>query len=247
MLRFGQISEIDVSKCYARVKFFDDGIVSAPLQIVVMGALSTKFFHIFDINEQVACLMDENSEDGVILGAVFSDGVNPDGGNKDVVRVKFPDDSFIEYDRNLHVYNLNIQGNINIVSTSEINIEAPAVNIDAEVVTATATTINADAQTVNVDCETANITATETNIESVVKIIGNVDVTGNLIASGTVTASTAISTPSLSGPGVTMSGGNLVATGSITGADVVAGTVNLETHVHGGVSTGSGSTAPPTP
>ena len=77
MLRFGNITEIDVSKCYARVKFLDDGIVSAPLQIVVMGALSTKFFHIFDINEQVACLMDENSEDGVILGAVFSDDITP--------------------------------------------------------------------------------------------------------------------------------------------------------------------------
>lgn len=217
MLRFGQISEIDVSKCYARVKFFDDGIVSAPLQIVVMGALSTKFFHIFDINEQVACLMDENSEDGVILGAVFSDGVNPDGGNKDVVRVKFPDGSSIEYNRDSHEYNIDVKG--------KINIEAETVNVTAS----------------NVNIESA------TQITGATEIVGNVTVTGNITASGTVTASTAISTPSLSGPGVTMSGGNLEATGSITGAEVIAGTVNLETHVHGGVTTGSGSTAPPTP
>jgi len=225
MLRFGQISEIDVSKCYARVKFFDDGIVSAPLQIVVMGALSTKFFHIFDINEQVACLMDENSEDGVILGAVFSDGVNPDGGNKDVVRVKFPDGSSIEYNRDSHEYNIDVKGKINIEAETEINLTAETVNVTAS----------------NVNIESA------TQITGATEIVGNVTVTGNITASGTVTASTAISTPSLSGPGVTMSGGNLVATGNITGADVVAGTVNLETHIHGGVSTGSGNTAPPTP
>ena len=239
MLRFGNITEIDVSKCYARVKFLDDGIVSAPLQIVVMGALSTKFFHIFDINEQVACLMDENSEDGVILGAVFSDDITPDAGDKDVVRVLFPDDSSIEYNRNSHEYNIDIKGKINITAESDINIKSDAeVNLDAEVVNATATTINIEGAT---------------NITGATEITGNLIVTGNITASGTVTATTAISTPSLSGPGVSMSSGNITADGDITsdgevsGNTVKAGTINLATHVHSGVQTGSGSTAPPTP
>ena len=231
MLRFGNITEIDVSKCYARVKFLDDGIVSAPLQIVVMGALSTKFFHIFDINEQVACLMDENSEDGVILGAVFSDDVTPDAGDKDVVRVLFPDDSSIEYNRNSHEYNIDIKGKINITADAEVN-------LDAEVVNATATTINIEGAT---------------NITGATEITGNLIVTGNITASGTVTATTAVSTPSLSGPGVSMSSGNITADGDITsdgeilGNTVKAGTINLATHVHSGVTTGGGSTAPPTP
>jgi phage baseplate assembly protein V len=238
MLRFGNITEIDVSKCYARVKFLDDGIVSAPLQIVVMGALSTKFFHIFDINEQVACLMDENSEDGVILGAVFSDDVTPNGGDKDVVRVLFPDDSSIEYNRNSHEYNIEIKGKINITADAEVNLDAQVVNLDAEVINATATSVNIEGAT---------------NITGATEITGNLIVTGNITASGTVTATTAVSTPSLSGPGVSMSSGNITADGDITsdgevlGNTVKAGTINLATHVHSGVQTGGSSTAPPTP
>lgn len=130
MLRFGNISEIDPGKCYARVKFMDDEIVSDWLQICVLGALNTKFFHIFDINEQVACLMDENSEDGVIIGAVYSDGVNPDSGDKDEFKIKFPDNSVIKYNRELHVFTLDIKGTINIVSDSEVNVTSPITNIN---------------------------------------------------------------------------------------------------------------------
>jgi len=239
MLRFGNITEIDVSKCYARVKFLDDGIVSAPLQIVVMGALSTKFFHIFDINEQVACLMDENSEEGVILGALFSDDINPNGGNKDVVRVVFPDGSSIEYNRSSHEYNINIKGKINISAQSElnilaeteINISAPAVNVDAEVVNATATTVNIEGAT---------------NITGATEITGDLNVIGN-ITGIVVIASASVSTPALSGSGFSMSGAGMNVAGPIEGTSVSANGIDLETHVHGGVQTGGGSTAPPTP
>lgn len=231
MLRFGNITEIDVSKCYARVKFLDDGIVSAPLQIVVMGALSTKFFHIFDVNEQVACLMDENSEEGVILGALFSDDINPVGGNKDVVKVVFPDDSTIEYNRSSHEYNIDIKGKINITAESEINIDAPVVNVDAEVINATATTINIEGAT---------------NITGATEITGDLNVVGN-ITGLIVTAVTSVSTPALSGSGFSMSGAGMNVAGPIEGTSVEANGIDLETHVHGGVQTGGGSTAPPTP
>ena len=36
------------------------------------STLKDKFYSMPDIGEQVACLMDENSEDGVILGAIYS-------------------------------------------------------------------------------------------------------------------------------------------------------------------------------
>lgn len=239
MLRFGNITEIDVSKCYARVKFLDDGIVSAPLQIVVMGALSTKFFHIFDINEQVACLMDENSEEGVILGALFSDDINPNGGNKDVVRVVFPDESSIEYNRSSHEYNIDIKGKINISAQSElnisaeteINISAPAVNVDAEFVNATATTVNIEGAT---------------NITGATEITGDLNVIGN-ISGVVVTATTSVATPALSGSGFSMSGAGLNISAPIQATAVEANGIDLETHVHGGVQTGGGSTAPPTP
>jgi phage baseplate assembly protein V len=131
MLRFGNITEVDPAKGYARVTFTDDGIVSDFLQFVVMGAIKDNFSHTFSVNEQVACLMDENSEEGVILGAIFNEKTPPNNGGEGIFRVKFDDNSVIEYDRNSHEYTLDIKGKINITAQSEVNIDAVNANIVA--------------------------------------------------------------------------------------------------------------------
>lgn len=225
MLRFGHITEIDPAKGYARVTFLDDEIVSAWLQIVVLGALKNKFFHMFDINEQVAVLMDEDSVEGVILGAVFNDG-NQAGGNKDAVRVQFEDDSFIEYNRSTHEYNINVKGKINIVSEGETKIEAQTVAVDATMVT--------------IDAEMVDIQATA------VTMSGTLTVTGALSAASLTAASGGIT-----GGGMTAEGGNLEVTGDITaegevsGLTVIAGGISLTDHTHPGVEPGGGVTGPP--
>lgn len=240
MLRSGKITAIDVQNCTARVTFADDGIVSDFLQIVVMGALSTKFFHMFDINEQVAVLMDENSEEGVILGALYNKGTKPDPAvTKDKVKVLFPDESFIEYDRESHEFTADIKGKINIKSDSEVNIEAQTANVSADTVEVDATQVTVDADTVTIDAMMVDIT-------------GTVDITGNVIVSGTVTAAE-ISAPIIGGGGVSMSSGNLTAsgdieaTGQVKGATVKQGAIELGTHKHTGVTTGPGTTGTPTP
>jgi phage baseplate assembly protein V len=191
MLKFGNITEFDANTGYARVKFLDDEIVSDWLQVVVKNSLENKYFHAFDINEQVACLMDENLEDGVILGAIFSESIPPNSGNVNIVRVKFSDDSSIEYNRSTHEYNIDIKGKINIKSDSEVNIETQLAKVDAEMV---------------------DVTATNVLITGEAEIDGNLNVTGD-----------------------------------ITAANVQAGTIDLKTHIHAGVTPGLGSTAVPTP
>lgn len=218
MLRFGYITEVDAGKGYARVKFMDDDIVSDWLQVVVHGATGNRYFHTFEVNEQVACLMDNHSEEGVILGATYNDK-NTANGSVDIVRVQFSDDSYIEYNKNSHELNINIKGKINITADSEVNIEAPVVNAEGEII--------------NVDGTTINIT-------------GEVIATGNLTVSGAVTAAS-ISAASIGGAGVTMEGGNLEAEGEVKGATVVAGTIDLQTHTHSGVQTGGGTSGPPVP
>lgn len=233
MLRSGLITEINVADCTARVTFSDDGVVSDFLQIVVMGALSTKFFHIFDINEQVACLMDENSEEGVILGALYNKKTLPSGATKDKVRVLFSDESYIEYDRATHVYKIDVKGDVSIKAEGEVAIESETATITADTVEVDATTVTVDADSVTIDALMIDAT-------------GTFNLTGDAIVSGSVTAAS-ISAPSFGGAGVTMSGGDIVATGDIEGANVKAGTVDLKLHVHPGVTTGPGSTGPPTP
>lgn len=224
MLRSGKITEIDVNKCMARVTFADDGVVSDFLQIVVMGALSTKFFHIFDINEQVACLMDDNSEEGVILGALFNEGTRPgEGVSKDIVRVLFPDDSVIEYDRASHEYRIDINGAVNITANVAM-IEADSVQVDA-------TTVSVVADSVTVDATTVAIT-------------GNVTVDGTITATGAVSSAVSLTAPVITGGGLTALGGNVTVTGTVTASDVFAGGKSGKDHTHN-VTGGGTTTTPP--
>jgi phage baseplate assembly protein V len=162
MLRFGNITEVDPTKGYARVTFTDDGIVSDWLQIIVKTALNDKDSFTFNINEQVACLMDENSEEGVILGAIFNDKNSPNGGGVGIFRTVFDDNSVIEYNRNSHKYTLDIKGEINIKSSSVVNIDAVNANIVASAI--------------------AKIQA------PVIELTGAVAISGALTVGGTITA-----------------------------------------------------------
>lgn len=219
MLRFGNITEVDPTKGYARVTFTDDGIVSDWLQFVTMGAIKDNFSHTFSINEQVACLMDENSEEGVILGAIFNDKTPPNNGVDGIFRIKFDDNSVVEYNRNSHEYTLDIKGKINISADTEININSTAgeVNINALNATITATTL-------------AKIQA------PVIQLTGAVAISGGLTVGGTISA-----------PGGGAISGNFEVDGQIKGATITDGTISLGTHKHIGVTTGVGTSGTPTP
>lgn len=162
MLRFGNITEVDPAKGYARVTFTDDGIVSDWLQVLTIGAIKDSFSHTFSINEQVACLMDENSEEGVILGALNNDKTPPNGAGDGIFRVKFEDDSVVEYNKNTNKYTLDIQGEVSIKSSSVVNIESVTANVNASAI--------------------AKIEA------PVIQLNGAVAVTGAITVSGTLTA-----------------------------------------------------------
>jgi phage baseplate assembly protein V len=227
MLRFGNISAIDVAKGYARVTFLDDNVVSDWLQVVTLGSLQNKFFHTFDINEQVVCLMDDNLEDGVILGAIFSDNIAPDGANKDVVRVKFPDNSSIEYNRNTHEYNIDIKGKINITAESDINITSE-------------TKVNITSETASISAVTAEVEATNVTVTGIVDITGATTINGALTVTGAVTVASVASSGAITATDVT-------ASGTVSGSTVTAGAISLGTHKHTGVTTGAGNTGTPTP
>ena len=81
---------------------------------------------------------------------------------------------------------------------------------------------------IRVNEETVEVTATESDITGNVKISGDLDVGGNITAGGDMTAT-----------------GNVTATGTVTGSDCVAGAISLTGHVHGGVTTGEGTTGTP--
>jgi phage baseplate assembly protein V len=163
MLRYGRISQIDPQKGMARVTFEEDGIVSDWLQLVVKNSLSNKYEFSYDTNEFVACLMDENAEEGVILGALYHEGNTPPVGNKDVASVTFSDGTVVKYDR----------------SNSKLQIECVG---DVEITCVKATVTASDS--VTIDAPTTDFIG-DVNIQGDVSSTGNIDAIGDVKAGPT--------------------------------------------------------------
>ncbi len=99
MLRFGVVSQINPTLAQARVSFEDDDSTSYWLPILQTKTLKDKFYSIPDIGEQVACLMDENSEDGVILGAIYSDEDLPPQQTEKELSINLENGSFLKINK----------------------------------------------------------------------------------------------------------------------------------------------------
>lgn len=118
MLKFGIVTNINPTLAQARVQFAEDDILSYWLPILQQKTLKDKFYAIPDIGEHVACLMDENSEEGVILGAIYSSADFPPATSKTQLMIKFEDDSFILFNKETGILTLKAKG---IEILSDIN------------------------------------------------------------------------------------------------------------------------------
>lgn len=118
MLRFGIVSQINPITVQARVSFEDDESTSFWLPILQTKTLKDKFYIMPDIGEQVACLMDKNSEDGVILGAIYSIADVPVVNSEKQISLNLENNALINIDKETNSLtitfeNINLNGNIN--------------------------------------------------------------------------------------------------------------------------------------
>lgn len=117
-MRFGIVSQINPVLAQARVNFGDDDSTSFWLPILQTKTLKDKFYSIPDVGEQVACLMDENSEDGVILGAIYSTEDVPVVTSEKQISLNLENNALINIDKETNTLtitfqNINLNGNIN--------------------------------------------------------------------------------------------------------------------------------------
>jgi phage baseplate assembly protein V len=217
MIRFGQVTEIDPAKGLCRVNFQDDGIVSAPIPVLQLFSFKNKGSRVFDINEHVACLMDENCEHGVVLGAIYDTGNQPDGATADKLRVKFQDGASFEYDRSNGTLNIDGIKKLIVTAQTDVKINVPVVNVECQ-----NATVKADA-TVTIDTPTTTVT-------------------GLLVAAAIQTQPGAGGSGKLTITGDVEVSGKIDAVG-----EVKSGSIGLTSHKHGGVQTGGGTTSTPVP
>ena len=117
MLRFGTVTSINPLTARARVQFAEDGMNSYWLAVLQNKTFKDKFYSMPAVGEQVACLMDQNSEDGVILGALYTTEDTPIIETEKQVSANFEDGTFANVDKEtqtltLSFLNIHLIGNI---------------------------------------------------------------------------------------------------------------------------------------
>lgn len=102
-LKFGRVCDTDNPAGLVRVEFAADGITSHWLPVASANTGSTKASRPLDVNEQVVCVMDEHCEDGVVIGAIYSEVDTPGAGaGNDKYLLAFSDGATVIYDRAAH-------------------------------------------------------------------------------------------------------------------------------------------------
>lgn len=122
ILKFGNICEVDYARGTARVDLDEDGITTAFLPIAFPMTLQNKSFAMPAINSQVCAVMDENAEQGIIIGATYSDIATPDGFSEGLSGVLFSDGSKVVYNEKTQEYTVNAVGRVEIIGGSSVKI-----------------------------------------------------------------------------------------------------------------------------
>ena len=110
-MKIGIVNAVDQAACKVRVQFqAADSMVSDWLPVMQHKTLKDKFYFLPDLGEHVVCMMDENDEAGVVLGAIYSEADAPPASSPDLYHVTFSDGTVIEYDRAAHKLTAHVVG-----------------------------------------------------------------------------------------------------------------------------------------
>lgn len=125
-LLFGFVDSRDLEAVAVRVRLPDlDDRITPPLKAMAASTLENKFYYLPDEKEQVACLVDEESGEGVLLGAIYSEADEAPVKDGDKWHMRFKDGAVLEYDRKTHelVANLGAEGKATVTAGAGVTID----------------------------------------------------------------------------------------------------------------------------
>lgn len=103
MLKFGVVTQTDPAKCRVRVQYKDNEDIESYWLAVAQGkTFGDRDYHMPDVGEHVACLIDAHNEEGVVLGSIYSDADPTPVNDQDKRHRTFKDGAIFEYDRKKH-------------------------------------------------------------------------------------------------------------------------------------------------
>ncbi len=146
-LRFGIVTQVDGSRPQVKVYFEDLEMESHWLHVPQDGTAENRTYKmLYRKGTQVAVLLDPYGEEGVVLGAIYSDVDPPPVTDPAKWHKTFEDGTVIEYDTKTHELKADVKGSADIKTTGATQLEAQSVTVKAMTVNVEAsvsTTISA--------------------------------------------------------------------------------------------------------
>lgn len=124
VLRFGTIVGVDETSGSARVQLEDaDKMVSYPLRVLQSRTLKDQHQEMPDLGEHVACVFSgQGFEQGLMLGAVYSDADACPGLPPHIWYRKFADGTVLQYDREEHKLFGIVKGEVDMTVEKDVQL-----------------------------------------------------------------------------------------------------------------------------
>ncbi|OAE45769.1 baseplate protein [Enterobacter cloacae] len=219
----GIICDIDEKVVRVRITLPEcDNLRSNWLPVLQRNTQENKDYWLPDIGEQVEALLDDNGEDGVVLGTVYSTVDTAPLASRDKRYVHFSDGAAFEYDRKSH--QLTINGGIEkiiIEVRDTTRLTSPQIEVKAQHVVVTSDSVNVKAEDVSIEATTVDVKASNVTVDAPLSTFtGNVTIMKKL----------------------TWLGG-MMGTGGVASSAVITGNVNVQGNVNvsGSVMDGGGN------
>lgn len=119
-LKFGDVQKFEAGKVTVR---FDDGLVSPPLRLATGRTKGDTTYDQFAEGEEVAVLMDDNGESGLVLGAVYSEKSPPPDDAEKLWSHRFEDGTKFEYDREAKKLTIETEGEVALTTKGNATID----------------------------------------------------------------------------------------------------------------------------
>lgn len=184
-LRFGTVSAVDEQTMRVRVRLPDlDNLRTDWLPVLTRKSLRDKDYWLPDVGEHVALLLDANGDDGVVLGAIFSEADAVPVASRDKWHLRFDDGTTLDYDRQAHQLTVNCVGGITVVAAGHVLVQAPSVTLDTPITTCTGDVLVEGKLTYQGGMAGSGGGGAAAVITGDVQVEGNVDATGSIMDGG---------------------------------------------------------------
>lgn len=189
IFKYGKIAKADPAKGMYTVEIDEDGIQTKMIPVLTNNSKGTKFESPLKVGEHVSVLMDDQFEDGVVLGAIYSDKDKPaNGAGENVWRTTFEDGSFIKFDKSKGEFTVSTKGDVKVVAAKNVDVQTTA-----KVVVNAAAAVEVTAPQVTI---TGNVAITGAlSVTGAISMGGAATVAGALTVAGNVTGADVLAGP----------------------------------------------------